>query len=561
MIESKQIGVFMLKLRKKAVVNSLLTGLILMSISGTSFAELPSSDAFMRDGKEKEESRMSKSAPSQMDDKEAARAAEEAAGITENSEDFKSRIQRIINDYNAGEIKHYPPGTQANPGYKEGAGWDPVPYVPAPAVNDSRESYPQPVNPEIWDATDAARRKVESHANNAFKHEDATFTFDWQGTDIAPAIYAVARAAGRDIVVNGDLQGKVYMSMHDVTCARALDYLARTFNFNWSIDEVTEAILISTDDKMLTSQVFRVHYVDKARLAEELKALGIEEDKIYANPETGTVSVTGTYYQIQSAARRIKALDAPVSQCLVVAQLIEIDHGNKLDLGVTYNLPTYSHTGTTSGITNDDSFRGNWLEKLTFSASATANEALSKGKVIARPMVLAMNGSEASVKFGDQVPIANTTATTASTEVSIDYKDVGTNLKIIPFIDEATGTITIKLNAEISNITQWRTVNGTQAPQISTRNAITNARLHSGQSFVIGGLMSAEELDNLSGIPGLMHLPILGSLFRFHSTSKSYAEVFIQITPYIVSDNLNPEEILRRVDTKQLMKDLEKKDK
>lgn len=550
-----------MKLRKKAVVNSLLTGLILMSISGTSFAELPSSEAFMRDKEQKQETRRTEAAPSQMSDKEAARAAEEAAGITENSEDFKSRIQRIINEYNGGEIKHYPPGTQANPGLKEGAEWDPVPYIAAPDTTDSRESYPQPVNPEVWDATDAARRKVESHANNSFKQESETFTFDWQGTDLAPAIYAVARAAGRDIVVNGDLKGKVYMSMHDVTCARALDYLARAFNFNWDIDSVTEAILISTDDKMLTSQVFRVHYVDKARLAEELKALGIDEDKIYANPETGTVSVTGTYYQVQSAARRIKALDAPVSQCLVVAQLIEVDHGNKLDLGVTYNLPTYSHTGTSTGYTTDDSFRGNWLEKLTFSASATANEQLSKGKVIARPMVMALNGSEASVQFGDQVPIASTTATTSSTQVSIEYKDVGTKLKIVPVIDEATGTINVKLDAEVSNIISWRTINGTQAPQIASRTASTSARLHSGQSFVIGGLMKAEELDNLSGIPGLMHLPILGALFRFHSTSKTYGEVFIQITPYIVSDNLNPEEILRRVNTKQLMKDLDKQTK
>ena len=50
--------------------------------------------------------------------------------------------------------------------------------------------------------------------------------------------------------------------------------------------------------------------------------------------------------------------------------------------------------------------------------------------------------------------------------------------------------------------------------------------------------MNESELDNLSGIPGLMNLPILGSLFRLHTKSKSYAEVYIMITPYIVSDVL-----------------------
>ena len=61
--------------------------------------------------------------------------------------------------------------------------------------------------------------------------------------------------------------------------------------------------------------------------------------------------------------------------------------------------------------------------------------------------------------------------------------------------------------------------------------------------------MSAKDLDNLSGIPGLMDLPILGELFKYHSHSKSYAEVYIMITPYIVTDDINPKELLRKADT------------
>ena len=46
-----------------------------------------------------------------------------------------------------------------------------------------------------------------------------------------------------------------------------------------------------------------------------------------------------------------------------------------------------------------------------------------------------------------------------------------------------------------------------------------------------------------------MDLPILGELFKYHSHSKSYAEVYIMITPYIVTDDINPKELLRKVDT------------
>ena len=58
--------------------------------------------------------------------------------------------------------------------------------------------------------------------------------------------------------------------------------------------------------------------------------------------------------------------------------------------------------------------------------------------------------------------------------------------------------------------------------------------------------MSEQQLDNLSGIPGLMNLPILGQLFRYHQKSTKYDEVFVMITPYIVTDDMNPEEILRK---------------
>lgn len=161
---------------------------------------------------------------------------------------------------------------------------------------------------------------------------------------------------------------------------------------------------------------------------------------------------------------------------------------------------------------------------------------------------MVMNGQEGEVNFGDQVPILTSNTTAAATSITFEYKNVGTNLVITPAIDEITGTISMKIKAEISNITSWVSSGQNKAPQISTRKATTSAQLKSGQSFVIGGLMSVKDLDNLSGIPGLMNLPILGELFKFHTKSREYAEIYIMITPYIVGDNIDPKALLRKVD-------------
>ena len=61
--------------------------------------------------------------------------------------------------------------------------------------------------------------------------------------------------------------------------------------------------------------------------------------------------------------------------------------------------------------------------------------------------------------------------------------------------------------------------------------------------------MSSKELDNLSGIPGLMQLPILGELFKYHSRSRTYAEVFVMLTPYIVTDNIDARQLLREAES------------
>ena len=161
-------------------------------------------------------------------------------------------------------------------------------------------------------------------------------------------------------------------------------------------------------------------------------------------------------------------------------------------------------------------------------------------------MVLTKNGEKCSIVFGDRVPIFKSTTSTSSTEVTVEYEQVGTTLEIQPIINK-NNEVSMNIHGVISNISGYETMGNTKAPQISNREISTAARVHSGQSLVIGGLMSETDMDALSGIPGLMNLPIIGELFKFHSKSKSYAEVFIMITPYIVDDSIDPKDILRQV--------------
>ena len=367
--------------------------------------------------------------------------------------------------------------------------------------------------------------------------EQLRYDFDWQGTPLNTTLYAISKVSGKRIVINGELKGTVFASMNQVTYKQALDYLAKAFNFNYMI-EADDTIIVSTSDLMKQNRVFKIYYADRSLIQKELQSLGIDEQNIYVNMEQNTVSVTGTPYQLSRVQQRLMSIDKPVKQVLLLAQLIEISHGKSLNLGMSYNLPGYTHA-------EGDSLTGKFIDKLSFGASLEAARALEKGHVIARPMIMMRNGVESNVVMGDRVPVQTSTTTTSSTSVSFEYQEVGNNLKVTPVINEETNEIILKLNLEVSNISKWSKQGNVQAPQISTRKADTMVTLQDGQSFVIGGLMTKSELDNLSGIPGLMNLPILGELFKYHSKSSSYSEVFIMITPYIVTEGIDPQRIMK----------------
>ena len=485
---------------------------------------------------------------------EAAKMAATETGKELNATEFTDRIQAILNSYhptnNYSRFMEKIPDVidTGTPSTKE----MPKTATEAPkAVTETapaaKAPEPAAAAPKIEKSDPASTEKSSLPAVPATVDKpnlaEGKYNFIWKGTPLTQSLYALGSIAGKGIVINGDLKGTVYANLRLVSCNTALDYLSRAYGFNWMMDG--NNIIISTGKEMLQSEIFQVDYANKDKLKEEFTSLGIDTAHIYSNSETGTVSVTGTPYQLQQARARLKALDKPVAQCLFVAQLIEISHGKNLNLGMTYTLPTYTHTGSEDG--DYSSFQGSWLPKLSFAANSDASRSLSKGKVISRPMVLSKNGEKASVMFGDKVPIFSQSSTASSTNVTVTYQPVGTSLNITPVINESTGDISINLTAEVSNITSWQSSGNTKAPQISTRNVTTSAHLKSGQSLVIGGLMNSTDIDNLSGIPGLMNLPILGALFRHHTVSKEYSEVFVMITPYIMADGLDAQKIVKQV--------------
>lgn len=550
------------------LTRAVLTGVFAMTVMGvvslsasTASAATPSlyEEYQAQQKAENEQRAQTDSAISQHNKKVAEAQAEESK--QEGATDFTERIRKILADYGhtmPNEVADTAKEAEDNP-VKDGK--KPIATThDASLPNQIEDITKEPageknVSSDSAPATNPAPAPQPVAAPPQPSLGESKYNFNWRGTPLPQSLYALSSVAHRGLVLNSEVSSsKVYANLQQVTVNQALDYLSRAFNFNWMLDG--DNIIISKNDIMLQSATLKVKHIGSDKAVEELKALGIDSGHIYADPDTRTISVTTTPYLLSEARKRMDTIDHPVAQCLLVAQFISVSHGKDVNLGFSYTLPSYSHTGSSessggtsgNGESSNSSLKGNFLEKLTFGVSTTASRALNKGKVISRPMVLSRNGQKASVIFGDRVPIMNSTSTNSATNITVTYQTVGTTLTITPVINEDSGEISLDIAGEVSNITAWQSNGGgTRAPQIATRNITTSTHVHSGQSFVIGGLMSQSDLDNLSGIPGLMNLPVLGRLFSTHTHTKTFDEVFIMITPYIVTDNLDAKKVLREV--------------
>ena len=130
------------------------------------------------------------------------------------------------------------------------------------------------------------------------------------------------------------------------------------------------------------------------------------------------------------------------------------------------------------------------------------------------------------------------------TSVTIQFRPYGVKVDFTPTV-LPDGTIELKVAPEVSALDYSNevTISGYTIPAISTRRAETMVELKSGQSFSISGLLDNRTTDQLSKIPGIGDIPILGKLFQSKNVTKSVAELAVIVTPTLVdplSDNPTP---------------------
>ncbi len=156
-------------------------------------------------------------------------------------------------------------------------------------------------------------------------------------------------------------------------------------------------------------------------------------------------------------------------------------------------------------------------------------------EILAEPNLMAISGQKATFLAGGEFPFPVVSGSTGIPTVSISFRPFGVKLDFTAFV-QADNTLRLHVAPEVSTLdfADAITLSGFTVPAISTRRAETEVELKDGQSFGIAGLLDRRATTQLSKIPGIGDIPILGQLFRSRSINKSNTELLVLVTPHIV---------------------------
>lgn len=371
------------------------------------------------------------------------------------------------------------------------------------------------------------------------------------GTPLVEALRALGYKSNKNLIVNGDLDGTIAMHMEDTDFDTVLRALSRSNDFSYEYLDDKQTVLIAPTDSMSSIETFKLKHIDPETAAKQI-ALLTEADKVMADKENHTLTVSGSSSLLYQVRQELEKVDVASQQVNIQAMVVELSKGNSRNLGLSYLSNPWSKDTSIGG------YNG-----FKFSVSGQHEETLSNGKVLARPNVTVFDGRKATILMGDKVPVftssSDSSDSDSSTTMTVEYKEVGVKLEVLPRINDFDKeTITLVIKPSVSTISQWVESGNNKAPQISERSAETTVRVKNGETILIGGLLKNEEIKSIKQIPFLSKIPILGELFKSRSTEKKDTEVVIAITPKIVYDEFGRPRVETQTSTKNLHDTLNK---
>lgn len=390
---------------------------------------------------------------------------------------------------------------------------------------------------------------------------------NFQAAEIRSVVRFLADYGQVNVVVAPAVESDVTIALSNVTWKQALEIIGSTYDLAIVYEEGYIRILRAADYRKeiidrqknemeqenlvgLDTRIIKISNSTASSVVDAVKSLLTPRGKATTDDRTNSIVLQEVPDNIDDVVKYIAQLDQPPRQIRISAQLLEISSTSLSELGIDW---------TVNGATGDlvtDPVSGEMVQETRHTTTQTLNTgrlsdaagefkittiqsgwdltakiaalvSKGKGKIIAHPEITTIDNSEARIQMGQKVPIKQFDE---SGNTVIIFEEVGTLLRVTPHIT-SENRVLMHLMPERS--TFEFDPNGVI---INTNNAETNVIVQNGQTAVIGGLTTQDEVETVIGIPILMDIPIFGSLFSYTKKRIENRDLVIFVTPTIVEN-------------------------
>jgi general secretion pathway protein D len=403
----------------------------------------------------------------------------------------------------------------------------------------------------------------------------------------------IGKLAGINVLMDPEYQDKkMSVELQNATLYEALDYVSLLSKAFWKPIS-HNAIFVTNDNtnkrRDYEEEVVKTFYLTNVATPQEMQEImtairGLTDlRRMFPVNSMNALVIRGPEAKLALAEKVINDVDKPRAEVLIDVLVIETSKSKTREMGITpmsgatagIDIPVvFQPTGSTTSTSGEDGDGGGSsgvpLSRLGSLSTRDWVTTLPGGRIVAlmnstdsrllqSPRVRTADGSAASIRIGDRIPIATGSFQPGVGGVGINplvntqfnFEDVGVNVDLTPKIHNDR-EVSLHIEVEISNVRERVLIGGIEQPIIGQRRITHDIRIVEGEASVMGGLNQTQTFKTKSGVPFLGEVPILGNLFSTTKTETNENEILIVLVPHIVRlpqiDDVNLQEVASGTD-------------
>lgn len=409
-------------------------------------------------------------------------------------------------------------------------------------------------------------------------------SLDFQDVPVRQVLQIISQVNGFNLVTTDTVTGNVTISLSGVPWDQALDMILKIKGLDKRLEG--NILLVAPTEELtsretqqlqakqqvadlapLISTNIQINYAKAFDMAAILKntenTVLTPKGTVAVDERTNTVLLRDTQASINEAKALIKALDIPIKQVLIESRMVTVRDGAGEQLGVRWGFSDkQDNNGFSGSLEGAETIAGGIIPSLTerlnvnlpvsnpagriglqvarlvdgtiLDLELSALESENKGEIIASPRITVANQHEAYIEQGTEIPYVQATSSGAT---SVEFKKAVLSLKVTPHV---TPDNRIILDLVVTQDTRGETVQTSTGPAVAidTQEISTQVLVENGETIVLGGIFQQTTTNDITKVPLLGDLPILGNLFKNSSLKSEKRELLIFVTPKILIENL-----------------------